>query len=372
MKKEKRGMAHDDVGFIEAVSYRRPKHHIKIYAEKKRSVLIIGPTGVGKELLANLYANYAKRDIEIVNCAAAPSDTFLISEVFGHMKGSYTGANRDRLGLLETSKGKVLFLDELGDASKGFQALILRVIEYGDYKRLGEDKWNRRVENILFIAATNKINNVRADLRNRFESEVEVSPLAFKDIPHFVEYFLNQHSHVEYITEGALYYLAFYSWPNNIRELKNTIRQAADMVEGRAIKAQVLPDKCYSDDVKRDKLRKQFESAKKVKPDKVKDWFKRNLKEEWKFEPTVSQMRKKTIERLAEIRLKKQRESFEPQSDSDPYSINNHKTAREEFLKQWFHKMLAKYPDLSDRDIAEKVDVAPKTISAWRRKFKVN
>jgi transcriptional regulator with PAS, ATPase and Fis domain len=219
-------------------------------AEWKHSILIIGETGMGKELLAKYYAACAKRKIAPVNCAAFPKE-LLGSELFGHVEGAYTGANRDRPGLLASSSEEVVFLDEIGDASKEMQAQILRVIEYGDYKPLGSDE-QKKIDKILFVAATNKEKAVRNDLKARFREIVRIPYLNDRVVAQLIQSQLCLDSKISHIEEGALAYLFFHPYPGNVREIKTTVEdtiKSASSSTGKSEKIIVrkidLPDKSF-------------------------------------------------------------------------------------------------------------------------------
>ena len=148
-------------------AYRELQEIVKKYAEEDLPVLFSGDTGTGKELFLKLYMDSSKRlgKKKTINCAAL-SDELLRSEVFGHEKGAFTGAIKDRKGLLETCNGGILALDEIGDATPQFQAAILRVSEGNSYFTLGSDE--QKTSDTLIIAATNKVKGLRQDLMERF------------------------------------------------------------------------------------------------------------------------------------------------------------------------------------------------------------
>jgi len=204
-------------------SYLELKVKTKTCAIKGLSVLFVGERGVGKELFADLYAAAAKRDIEKINCAGF-NDEMLGAELFGHRKGAFTGATQHRKGVLPSSKGKVVFLDEIGDASERMQAKMLRVLRIGDYRPVGSDTTSR-VEDMLFIAATNKPQRLREDLKDRFNVLLPIHRPYDSDISRLIQHSLSQHAGIEGIMAGALAQLYFYPWPGNVAEIQNAISE---------------------------------------------------------------------------------------------------------------------------------------------------
>jgi DNA-binding NtrC family response regulator len=220
------------------------------------SVLIEGPSGTGKELLARaIHANSRRRDkpFKPVNCAGL-SETLLESELFGHVKGAFTGANTDRKGLFEVADKGTLFLDEIGDMPLNMQAKLLRVIEDGIVVPVGANK--PTVVDVRIISATNQSltklierNEFREDLYFRIRGVNVVLPALRErpeDIPILAEHFLQEAVEetglkVTGITEPALRILAGYEWPGNIRQLKNVIRTMVVMCDGAKIDVRDLP-----------------------------------------------------------------------------------------------------------------------------------
>jgi two-component system, NtrC family, response regulator HydG len=209
-------------------------------------VLVVGETGTGKELVARLVHAQSRRGpgpFVVVNCAAIPGELFE-SVLFGHMKGSFTGAFRDTVGLMAQADGGTLFLDEVGDLSIENQARILRAIEYGTYRRIGDEQENHA--DIRVVAATNKpiapaIANgaFRADLFHRISGfELVIPPLRERpsDIPilaqHFIDLFRASASRpIGGISLKAQEYLERRSWGGNIRELRNCIQRAVSLAK---------------------------------------------------------------------------------------------------------------------------------------------
>jgi DNA-binding NtrC family response regulator len=209
-------------------------------AQTQARILITGQNGTGKELVANQIhqkSNRSKSPLIEVNCAAIPSE-LIESELFGHLKGAYTSAVKDRKGKFEAASGGTLFLDEIGDLSLGAQAKVLRALQENKVQRVGSDK-DISVD-VRVLAATNKnlkeeitAGRFREDLYHRLAVIlIEVPPLAQRtdDIPLLTEHFINQIASkdgmpVKKIDSEAYDLLKQYSWSGNIRELRNVIER---------------------------------------------------------------------------------------------------------------------------------------------------
>ncbi len=220
------------------------------------SVLIEGPSGTGKELLARaIHNNSQRRDkpFKPVNCAGL-TETLLESELFGHVKGAFTGANTDRKGLFEIADKGTLFLDEIGDMPLTMQAKLLRVIEDGVVVPVGSNK--ATVVEVRIISATNQNltkrveqNEFREDLYFRIRGVNIVLPSLRErpqDIPILAGHFLREAAeetglNVTGITDAAMSVLVGYEWPGNIRQLRNAIRTMVVMCNGDRIDVQDLP-----------------------------------------------------------------------------------------------------------------------------------
>ncbi len=220
------------------------------------SVLIEGPSGTGKELLARaIHNNSLRRDkpFKPVNCAGL-TETLLESELFGHVKGAFTGANTDRKGLFEIADKGTLFLDEIGDMPLTMQAKLLRVLEDGVVTPVGSNK--ATVVDVRVISATNhnltkliERNTFRQDLYFRIRGVNLVLPSLRErpeDIPILAEHFLREAvedtgSKVTGITDAAMNILIGYEWPGNIRQLKNAIRTMVVMCDRPKIDVPDLP-----------------------------------------------------------------------------------------------------------------------------------
>src|ERR687885_1263660 len=219
-------------------------------AQTYATVLITGETGTGKELVAevlHLFSSYRDGPLVKVNCAALP-ETLLESELFGHEKGSFTGAIAQHKGRFEQANKGTIFLDEVGEMTLATQRKLLRVLQEKEFESVGGSvtvKVDTRV-----VAATNK-NLVQEVAEGRFREDlyyrlsvitVHLPPLRERkeDIPLLVEHFLNKHrygpgSPPARITEGAMRRLLEHDWPGNVRELENTINRATVMTQGGII-----------------------------------------------------------------------------------------------------------------------------------------
>lgn len=218
------------------------KANIAAVAKSDYAVLISGETGTGKELVAHsIHAQSlrANKPMIYVNCAALP-ENLAESELFGHIKGAFTGANTHRSGKFELADGGTIFLDEIGELPLSLQAKFLRVIQQGELQRVGSDK--RLLVDVRIIAATNRDleqevanGNFRADLFHRLNVfPINVPPLKQRidDVEILIEYFLRKLRHQFNVPQlaihsSALAKLANYSWPGNIRELEHTLTRAA-------------------------------------------------------------------------------------------------------------------------------------------------
>jgi transcriptional regulator with PAS, ATPase and Fis domain len=210
-------------------------------ARSDAKVLLTGESGVGKEVVAHLiHQESRRRNVKLValNCAAVP-DSLLESELFGHVRGSFTGAYRDKPGLLELANHGTIFLDEIGETSLRMQALMLRFLENGEVWRIGADRVQTRTD-VRVIAATNRDladrieqREFRADLYYRLNVlHIKIPPLRERrdDIPLFFDHFLRAYaerheSPLPVLTPAATAALFAYDWPGNVRELKNVIER---------------------------------------------------------------------------------------------------------------------------------------------------
>ena len=221
-------------------------------AQTKSTVLITGETGTGKELVARAIHNRsAQRDMPLikVNCAAIP-ETLLESELFGHVRGAFTGAVTSKKGKFALADGGSIFLDEIGTMSQALQAKLLRVLQEREFEPLGSERTEK--VDLRVIAATNR------DLRQmvaegRFQEDlfyrlnvipIELPPLRARrdDIPSLVDHFVRKHSQrtgrrIDRIDDGVVEALQQYAWPGNVRELENTIERAVVLTLATVITA---------------------------------------------------------------------------------------------------------------------------------------
>src|SRR6186713_785359 len=220
-------------------------------ARSDAKVLITGESGVGKEIVARAIHSRGPRANHVfapVNCAGLP-ETLLESELFGHVKGSFTGAYRDKPGKLETAHMGTIFLDEVGEMTLRMQGLLLRFLETGELQKVGADG-SGRIVNVRVIAATNrdlrdmiKQGTFREDLFYRLNViHIVVPPLRDRreDIPVLASQFLTQftgagRSSITGISPEAMKALTEYSWPGNVRELENVIERLVVTVSGSTI-----------------------------------------------------------------------------------------------------------------------------------------
>lgn len=220
---------------------RKVTDQIQLVAPTESTVLITGQSGTGKELVAreiHRRSSRAERPLIKVNCAAIPRELY-DSEFFGHIKGSFTGAVRDRVGRFELADGGTLFLDEVGEIPLDLQSKLLRVLQEGELERVGEEK--TRSIDVRIIAATNRdlkseseAGRFRSDLYYRLSVfPIELPPLSRRtdDIPLLAEHLLKQLARrigrePPRLTKANVAQLQRYSWPGNIRELQHVLERA--------------------------------------------------------------------------------------------------------------------------------------------------
>jgi len=228
---------------------------VRRVAPTEANVLITGESGTGKELIAQAIHRSSERRngaLVAVNCAAIPAD-LLESELFGHVKGAFTGAIKDRKGKFEQANGGTLFLDEVGDMPLDLQPKLLRALQEREIEPVGEGV-PRKVD-VRVVAATNQDLEVaitegsfREDLFYRLSViPVELPPLRARreDIPLLVRHFLDKYAGGVAITvsEGALKRLCDYDWPGNVRELENTMERLTILRRSNRIEEEDLPGK---------------------------------------------------------------------------------------------------------------------------------
>jgi len=227
----------------------------ELVAGTKSTVLITGETGTGKELVARaIHDRSAQRDMPLikVNCAAIP-ETLLESELFGHVRGAFTGATTTKKGKFGLADGGTIFLDEIGTMNPTLQSKLLRVLQEREIEPLGSERTEKI--DVRVIAATNRdLRQMVAD--GKFQEDlfyrlnvipIEIPPLRERrdDIPALIEHFVRKHAQrigrrVDKIDDGVLAGLQQYDWPGNVRELENTIERAVVLAAGPAITAQAV------------------------------------------------------------------------------------------------------------------------------------
>jgi two-component system, NtrC family, response regulator AtoC len=216
-------------------------------------VLVQGESGTGKELVArsiHLQSRRAARPFVSINCGALP-DSLLESELFGHKRGAFSGAISSRIGLFEAANGGTLFLDEIGEMSPAMQVRLLRVLDSGEVRRVGEERVFH--VDVRVVGATAKdLSREAADGRFRWDLFYRVSTIVIPvpplrrrsgDVPHLVEHFLAGRGRGPSLrfASDAMARLVEYSWPGNIRELRNFIERLQILHEGHEVGAQDLP-----------------------------------------------------------------------------------------------------------------------------------
>jgi DNA-binding NtrC family response regulator len=220
---------------------------VGISAASDATVLVTGETGTGKEIVARSIHHYGARSgrpMIAINCAAVPP-TLLESELFGHVRGAFTGATHDRAGYFREASGSTLFLDEIGDMDLAMQAKLLRVLEERRITPVGSDK--SVAVDVRIIAATHRLlpehvaaGRFREDLFYRLNiMEIALPPLRERreDIPVLAAYFLRQVGNDKTLSDEAHKRLLKHSWPGNVRELKNAIERAAMLARATVITA---------------------------------------------------------------------------------------------------------------------------------------
>ncbi|MGE0460468.1 MAG: sigma-54 interaction domain-containing protein [Vicinamibacterales bacterium] len=249
---------YESVSFVGAsAAARQVMADIETAARSEAKVLITGETGVGKDVVARLLHQQSARrqaSLSAINCAGMP-DTLLESELFGHVRGSFTGAFRDKIGLLEAADRGTAFLDEAGEMSARMQGVLLRFLETGEVQRVGSER-AARVVNVRIIAATNRdllqqvaAGAFREDLYYRLNViRIHVPALRQRaeDVPPLFEHFVRLFS-LQYdvaprmLTREAADVLMAYRWPGNVRELKNLVEQLVVKAPGEVVRPHDLP-----------------------------------------------------------------------------------------------------------------------------------
>ena len=242
----------------ESANMQRVKQLISKVAPTNSTVLILGETGTGKELVARALHDQslrADKPFVAVNCGALP-EQLIESELFGHRKGSFTGADEHRVGLFEVADGGTLFLDEIGELPKPMQAKLLRVLESGEIRRVGENE--AVIVDVRVVCATHRqidemveAGDFREDLMfriNTFEINLPSLRQRIDDIPqlaqHLIERFRrNTKPGVPTFTPQAIELLKTHGWPGNVRELANVIERATILCDNFPIGVEHLPER---------------------------------------------------------------------------------------------------------------------------------
>jgi len=226
---------------------------IEKVAPTNSTVLILGETGTGKELVARaLHDQSARADNPFVaiNCGALP-ETLIESELFGHRKGAFTGADEHRVGLFEVAHGGTIFLDEIGELPKSMQAKLLRVLESGELRRVGENK--STTVDVRVVCATHRDlptmvadEDFREDLMYRINTfEIDLPPLRerIEDVASLARHLLSRHRRgaEAQLAEDAIEALCGHVWPGNVRELANVIEHATILCDSGPIRQEHLP-----------------------------------------------------------------------------------------------------------------------------------
>lgn len=245
---------------------------IRKVADYRSTVLLMGESGTGKELVARALHERSTRAGKPwipINCGAIP-ENLLESELFGHVRGAFTDANTDKTGLFQAADGGTLFLDEIAELPLGLQVKLLRVLQEGEIRRLGETSSTKIDVRIIAASLRNLSDEVddgrfREDLFYRLNViQIEIPALRERreDIPLLVEHFIKTQNarlgtSIEGFTPDAMELLLDYAWPGNVRELQNCIERGMVLANGDQIDFDLLPDKIKSAS---DDLRKLFVS----------------------------------------------------------------------------------------------------------------
>lgn len=241
-------------------SMQRVRALIEKVAPTESTVLIVGETGTGKELAARAVHDQSNRSdypFVAINCGALP-ENLIESELFGHRKGAFTGADEQRKGLFEVANGGTLFLDEIGELPKATQSTLLRVLECGEIRRVGDSE-AFQVDVRIVCATHRNLHNMVADGEfrqdlmyriNTFEVQLPALRDRVEDIPELAHHLLGRHrpeaspknhSLLQAFDPTALKILQSHRWPGNIRELANVIEHASILCDGLPVKADDLP-----------------------------------------------------------------------------------------------------------------------------------
>ncbi len=252
-----KGSPPDEIIFGRNPAMQQVRQLIEQVAPTPTTVLLTGETGTGKEVMARMIHEKSQRKNKRfvkINCTAF-SAALLESELFGHVKGAFTGAVSAKRGLLEEGNGGTIFLDEIGDISLDMQVKLLRFLQFGELRPVGSNE--TKVVDVRVIAATNrplkkliKKGRFRKDLYYRLNAfAIELPPLRERaeDIEQLAQHFLKKAQHrlnkkgVESISTEAMHYLSMYDYPGNLREMQSIIERAVILCQGPEIKPEHLP-----------------------------------------------------------------------------------------------------------------------------------
>jgi len=260
-------------------SLKRVLQEVEQVSTLDTNVLISGETGTGKDMIAHAIHNLSQRKDQLlvkVNCAALPAN-LIESELFGYEKGAFTGATSRKIGRFELANGGTIFLDEIGDLQVELQVKLLRVLEHGEFERLGGSRTSK--VDVRIIAATNrdleqaiKSGNFREDLYYRLNIfPIKIPPLRERkeDIPLLVTHFVSNYGakvgkQVESVSDEALKSLMDYEWPGNIRELESVIERAVILSDERVLVIEDLQQKKHHDEDKVATRRESLEEVERI------------------------------------------------------------------------------------------------------------
>ena len=285
-----------------SAAIREIQQEIEYARQSDAKVLIMGESGVGKEVVASLIHSDSRRRLAPfipINCAGVP-DSLLESELFGHVRGSFTDAHRDKKGWIEQARGGTIFLDEVGEMSVRMQAILLRFLESGEIQRVGAER-SESVVDVRVIAATNRSlwaevaeKRFREDLFYRLNViHIAIPPLRERkeDVIPLVNFFLRHSSEAHRVPMPTLHQdmldrLVEYSWPGNVRELKNV----AERLVVRARSATLMPEELPKEILARTGRQLVVESAIRLVSDQLYDRMVRGGESFWAavYEPFMS------------------------------------------------------------------------------------
>ncbi|MCL1893343.1 MAG: sigma-54 dependent transcriptional regulator [Holophagaceae bacterium] len=319
MRKQKNGGGQSKYRVVQSVMIGSSPQMMEVYKtvaslqDSKSTVLVVGESGTGKELVARTIYQSSNRkggSFVTINCGSL-TETLLESELFGHVKGAFTGAITDKKGLFEEANGGTIFLDEIGEISPSFQVRLLRVLQEGEVRKVGSNKSSK--VDVRVIAATNrnlfqmvKEGKFREDLYYRLSVvEIKVPPVRDRysidntnkktsDITLLIEYYLEEAQKAGgqqyYIRADAMRLLEDYSWPGNVREISNVLEYVTQLCRGRQITPEDLPEKIRGE-------QKNYDTANLVNPFADSNPLS-ELIEGWERLPTLEELERRYIQVL--------------------------------------------------------------------------